>query len=95
MLTHGEVACNVTAKRFGFVVRYTPTQVRQTPTAADTALLVRGLDEHNHFEYERSPDGDYTPDVCAYHAQLAQRRKGVVLQRADAVPQGTSQTRWN
>jgi len=80
LLVHGSDPNPSDDRRIGFVARFIPTHVRQIQAGADTALLVRGVDDYHHFEHEISPDGDYTPGVRAYHAQLAQRRKGVVLQ---------------
>jgi hypothetical protein len=70
LLIHGSDPNPSEERRIGFVVRYIPTHVRQTQSDRDTALLVRGTDRFGHFELERAPDGDFTPQVRAYHAKL-------------------------
>ena len=70
LIVHGSDPNPSDGPRVGFVVRYIPTRVRQTQSDSDSALLVRGVDDFRHFAPERSPDGDFTPSVRAYHASI-------------------------
>ena len=53
-------------------LRYLPTHVKQS-LGADSATLVRGKDEHHHFELEPSPTHDFEPALVAYHKKVCER----------------------
>ena len=69
--------------------------MRQVADVQDSALLVRGKDRHGHFEHERSPTGDFTPEVRAYHRTLAQRNKQVVFSDKVEKAEDSATGRWN
>ena len=69
-LIHGSDPNPSDRRRIGFAIRYIPTYVRQVAGSHDTATLVRGVDRYHHFEEERRPDADLSPDAIAYHAQI-------------------------
>ncbi len=94
LLVHGSDPNPSADRRIGFVARYIPPHVRQTANVRDSALLVRGQDPYGNFELERSPTGDYTPEVRAYHRELADRSRHVVFaDNADIAAQSAS-GRW-
>ncbi len=57
-------------RRIGYAIRYIPTYVRQVAGSHDTATLVRGVDRYGHFEPERRPHADCSPEALAYHAAV-------------------------
>ena len=65
--------------RLGFAIRYLPPHVRQMVGARDSATLVRGEDRCGHFELERAPERDLSPEVLAYHRQLRERRMQIMM----------------
>lgn len=69
-LIHGSDPNPSDRRRIGFAIRYIPTYVRQVAGSHDTATLVRGVDRYHHFDEERRPDADLSPDAVAYHAQI-------------------------
>lgn len=69
-LIHGSEPNPSGLRRIGYAIRYIPTYVRQVAGAHDTATLVRGVDRFGHFEPERRPDADCSPDAMAYHAAV-------------------------
>jgi non-haem Fe2+, alpha-ketoglutarate-dependent halogenase len=69
-LIHGSEPNPSGMRRIGYAVRYIPTYVRQVAGSHDTATLVRGVDRYGHFEPERRPDADCSPEALAYHAAV-------------------------
>jgi non-haem Fe2+, alpha-ketoglutarate-dependent halogenase len=69
-LIHGSEPNPSATRRIGYAIRYIPTYVRQVAGSHDTATLVRGVDRYGHFEPERRPDADCTPEALAYHAAV-------------------------
>jgi len=69
-LIHGSDPNPSDDRRIGFAIRYVPTYVRQVAGSHDSATLVRGIDTHHHFEHERRPQADMSPDALAYHAAV-------------------------
>jgi ectoine hydroxylase-related dioxygenase (phytanoyl-CoA dioxygenase family) len=69
-LVHGSGPNLSDDRRIGFAIRYLPPHVRQL-VDRDSALLVRGIDEHRHFAPERSPRADLEPEALAQHAEVA------------------------
>jgi hypothetical protein len=66
-LFHASGANRSTSRRVGFSIRYIPTHVRQI-SGRTTALLVRGVDEYNHFEHEPIPKSAFDPAAVDFHA---------------------------
>jgi non-haem Fe2+, alpha-ketoglutarate-dependent halogenase len=69
-LIHGSDPNPSDERRIGFAIRYIPTYVRQVAGSHDSATLVRGTDTFHHFEQERPPDADMSPEAVAYHAAI-------------------------
>jgi ectoine hydroxylase-related dioxygenase (phytanoyl-CoA dioxygenase family) len=42
-------------RRIGLVINYISTDMYQTQTGDDSAMLVRGMDEYNHFKVDQAP----------------------------------------
>ena len=61
-------------RRIGFNLNFARPRVRQVKHVGDTAMLMRGRDEHGNFRPEPRPSGDYTPDACALQAAIARLR---------------------
>jgi non-heme Fe2+,alpha-ketoglutarate-dependent halogenase len=94
LLVHGSDPNPSADRRIGFVARYIPPHVRQTANVRDSAQLVRGQDRSGNFELEQSQTGYYTPEVRAYHRELADRsRHGVFADNADNAVQSAA-GRW-
>lgn len=73
-MIHGSNANTGSVPRIGFTVRYLPTHVRQVSGARDSATLVRGVDEHGHFELEPTPQADFDAAAVAYHTSMLERQ---------------------
>ncbi len=82
-LVHGSPPNPSNARRIGLAIRYIPTSVRQI-AGEDSATLVRGTDEHHHFEHEPRPAGDLQPEFVALHKHIA-KRNAAILYRGTAV----------
>lgn len=57
-------------RRLGVGISYIPTRCRFTGRTRLTGMLVRGTDRHGHFDHERRPHGDRTPEAVEYHAAV-------------------------
>jgi non-heme Fe2+,alpha-ketoglutarate-dependent halogenase len=86
-MVHGSPANRSGDRRIGFAIRYVATRVRQL-AGEDSALLVRGVDEHRHFAPERVPAADLTPEARAHHAE-AVARAATILYRGTGVERFT------
>ena len=82
-MVHGSPANRSDDRRVGFAIRYVPTYVRQIAGDGDSAMLVRGVDEHHHF----APESDLAPEARAHHA-------AVVAQSAKILYRGTGVERF-
>jgi ectoine hydroxylase-related dioxygenase (phytanoyl-CoA dioxygenase family) len=83
-LVHGSAANRTDDRRIGLAIRYIPTYVRQTKVR-DAAMLVRGVDEYHHFDYEPRPVADLDAAALAAHADSVSRQ-------VKALYQGTEKT---
>ena len=72
-LVHGSEPNRSHDRRIGFAIRYIPTYVRQTKVR-DSAMLVRGVDRHRHFDHEPRPKGDLDKAALAAHADAVGRQ---------------------
>ena len=73
LLAHGSHPNTTDDRRIGLAIRYIPTYVRQLKTN-DSATLVRGTDEHDHFDHEPEPDTDLDEAALAAHADAMDRQ---------------------
>ena len=60
-------------RRIGVGISYIPTLVRHAGQRRLTASLVRGRDEHGHFDPEPRPHSDFDADARAAHADACAR----------------------
>ena len=71
-VVHGSGANHSDRRRVGYSIRYIPTHVKRLGPR-DSALLVRGVDEHDNFDPERRPKHDFEPEAVAFHAETSKR----------------------
>lgn len=72
-LVHGSVPNRGADRRVGLAIRYVAPHVAQLKTA-DSATLVRGVDEYGHFAPERAPAADMDEAAVAAHAEAMARQ---------------------
>ncbi len=73
-LAHGSGPNTTADRRIGLSLQYMPTRTKQVLVDWDFATLVRGTDEHGHFELTPRPQRDFDPVAVEFH-----RRAGVGL----------------
>jgi ectoine hydroxylase-related dioxygenase (phytanoyl-CoA dioxygenase family) len=78
-LVHGSEPNRSADRRIGFAIRYIPTHVRQTKVR-DSAMLVRGVDRHGHFDCEPRPRADVDEAALAAHADAVGRQVAALYQ---------------
>jgi non-haem Fe2+, alpha-ketoglutarate-dependent halogenase len=78
-LVHGSAPNGSQDRRIGLAIRYLPTHVRQTKER-DSAILVRGIDKHRHFDLEPRPKRDLDQAALAAHAAAVERKFAVLYQ---------------
>ena len=76
-LVHGSPPNHSNDRRIGFAIRYVPTTVAQI-AGDDSATLVRGVDEHHHFEAEPRPLTDMDPTFVALHKKITERNAQIL-----------------
>jgi hypothetical protein len=76
-LVHGSPPNPSHDRRIGFAIRYIPTSVAQI-AGEDSASLVRGVDEHHHFEHEPRPARDMDPAFVALHRRITERNAQIL-----------------
>ncbi len=81
-LVHGSEPNRSADRRIGFAIRYIPTHVRQTKVR-DSAMLVRGVDAHRHFDPEPRPRHDLDEAALAAHAASVDRQVAALYQGTD------------
>ncbi len=74
LLVHGSEPNRSDERRIGFAIRYVPTHVRQVAGARDSAVLVRGIDQYQHFDAEQRPAYDLAPEALAHHHAVTSRQ---------------------
>jgi chlorinating enzyme len=72
---HGGSPNPTGSDRIGFVMRYISTDTVQL-SADDSALLVRGRDDHGYYLPEARPSGDFTPESLAQLEAVKSRPSG-------------------
>lgn len=83
LLAHGSEPNKSNDRRIGFAIRYIPTHVKQAVGIKDSATLVRGVDDHHHFDHEPRPAADCTPESLAAHAAIVGRQVQVLYRGTD------------
>jgi non-haem Fe2+, alpha-ketoglutarate-dependent halogenase len=82
-LIHGSDPNPSNDRRIGYVARYIPTYMKQIVGDQDSATLVRGVDEYNHFIPEPRPKVEFDPDCMAFRDNRLKGLKTVLLQGTD------------
>ncbi len=72
-LLHSSAPNRGSDRRIGVGISYIPTTVRHAGTHRLTASLVRGRDDHGHFDPEPRPRSDFDADARAAHAEACAR----------------------
>jgi ectoine hydroxylase-related dioxygenase (phytanoyl-CoA dioxygenase family) len=78
MIFHGSEPNRANHPRVGFAIRYMPPHVHQTKGERDSALLVRGVDPHHHFEHEQDPVADFDQAALAQHKTVLDRQMAIL-----------------
>jgi ectoine hydroxylase-related dioxygenase (phytanoyl-CoA dioxygenase family) len=78
-IVHGSAPNLSRDRRIGLAIRYLPGHVRQTK-GRDSAMLVRGIDRHGHFDLEPRPRHDLGEAEQRAHAEAVDRKLKVLLQ---------------
>lgn len=81
-LVHGSGPNNANDRRIGLAIRYVPTYVRQVKLR-DSAMLVRGVDEYSHFDWEDEPQGEADQAALAAHQAAMDRQVAVYYAGTD------------
>ncbi|MBM3491155.1 MAG: phytanoyl-CoA dioxygenase [Alphaproteobacteria bacterium] len=79
-IVHGSEPNNSDLPRYGFVIRYIPTHVRQLG-GRTTALLARGQDAYGHFDPEPRPAA-YAAAAIAFHKEAIARVESILYSGA-------------
>jgi non-heme Fe2+,alpha-ketoglutarate-dependent halogenase len=82
-MVHGSPPNRSGDRRIGLAIRYIPTYVKQL-AGADGALLVRGVDDYQHFAVEQAPTSDLSAEARALHAE-SKARSTKILYRGTGV----------
>ncbi|HAA93250.1 MAG TPA: phytanoyl-CoA dioxygenase [Rhodospirillaceae bacterium] len=77
MAVHGSEPNRTDERRIGLAIRYAAPHVRLLGNISDSALLVRGKDDHGHFGAETPPEKDMDPTALDQHAQILENRARV------------------
>ncbi len=72
LLVHGSGPNTTDDRRIGFAIRYIPPHVRQLKVR-DSAMLVRGRDDHGNFDMEPEPRADLDAAALAAHRDATER----------------------
>lgn len=72
-LVHYSDPNNSSRRRIGLGVSYIPTSVRCTGSVRHTAMLMRGVDRHNHFDHEPRVRFDFDPEVTVFRTDAVAR----------------------
>src|SRR5262249_52741336 len=83
-VVHGSAPNRSGDRRIGLTVQHLPTPLRPMGGKRDSATLVRGVDRYGHFEEERRPTADFTPE------ELVAFRQGLNAQRSDYLYRGAN-----
>lgn len=82
-LAHGSGPNTTNDRRIGLSLQYMPTTAKQTLVDWDTASLVRGIDDYNHFEHGPRPTADLQPDNVAFHARATEALRRLIYLGAE------------
>jgi non-heme Fe2+,alpha-ketoglutarate-dependent halogenase len=75
---HGSGPNSTDDRRIGLAFQYIPTHTRQTIIDWDSAALVRGVDEYNHFAHCPVPRSDFDPEAVEFHQHASKAMRDIV-----------------
>jgi len=81
-LVHGSRANETDDRRIGLAIRYIPTHVRQIKLR-DSAMLVRGADDHGNFDWEPEPATSLDAAALAAHGDAMARQVAALYSGTD------------
>ena len=83
-IVHGSGANHGPDRRFLLLVEMVPTWA--TPRMRQTAMLVRGVDTHDHFDDETRPDGEFTERALANWKAAVESRAKLIFEDSKIGP---------
>ena len=92
-LLHGSKPNTTAKRRIGLAIRYIATHVRQI-AQRESATLVRGVDEHRHFDPEPRPTSDTDPAAIAAHRDAVSRHLANYYRDTDLAKYEAPNTDW-
>jgi non-haem Fe2+, alpha-ketoglutarate-dependent halogenase len=85
-IVHGSDPNNADYRRLGFAIRYVPTYLKQIAGPRDSAILVRGVDNYQHFDYEPRPRADLDPEALKEHKRITEAANAILYRGTDKAP---------
>lgn len=86
---HGSGPNTTDDRRIGLSMHFMPTHTRQLVVDWDTATLVRGVDDYNHFALTPRPTRDFDPAVMDFHADATAALRKIVYAGAQPTKETT------
>ena len=77
-IAHASYPNKTDDRRVGLAIRYIPPDTQQQYSDQDSAALVRGVDNHQHFELEPEPRCDFDPVAVAFHKESEEIRRQIL-----------------
>ena len=77
-IAHASYPNKTDDRRVGLAIRYIPPDTQQQYSDQDSAALVRGVDNHQHFELEPEPRYDFDPVAVAFHKKSEEIRRQIL-----------------
>ena len=77
-IAHASYPNQTDDRRIGLAIRYIPTDTQQQYSDQDSAALVRGVDNYQHFELEPEPRYDFDPVTVAFHKESEEIRRQIL-----------------
>ncbi len=82
-IAHASYPNQTNDRRIGLAIRYIPPDTRQLYSDQDSAALVRGKDNYQHFELEPEPRYDFDPVAVAFHNESEEVRRQILYHGTD------------
>lgn len=77
-IAHASYPNKTDDRRVGLAIRYIHPDTQQQYSDQDSAALVRGVDNHQHFELEPEPRYDFDPVAVAFHKESEEIRRQIL-----------------
>ena len=77
-IAHASYPNQTDDRRIGLAIRYIPPDTQQQFSDQDSAALVRGVDNYQHFELEPEPRYDFDPVAVAFHKESEEIRRQIL-----------------